>query len=270
MTPEEFRAQVYAHMLQTRGKKYRWFLRALRSFKYLPMNPARGEFLESYYTLMRHVDDIVDSDAPLPWDHESAASYVEEKIAFACNPANPKDSVDHLMRYCFALGERFGQEFSAETQDILQSMLFDAQRTGTGRTSSASDLEHHFNLLDIRGTVRATLKVFGEDAHKSDLLMPLGTAVRKYYNLRDHDEDIAAGLVNIPQEDLIAYSISDPALRSPELASWFRDQAREGMRLVEQHRRQCKREFKTLTALVLNVTYERPAQRYFRRVLANS
>ena len=47
-------------MLNTRGWKYRVFLRYLKLFKYLAFAPKRGEFLESYYTLMRYIDDVLD------------------------------------------------------------------------------------------------------------------------------------------------------------------------------------------------------------------
>ena len=54
------RNRVFKHMLKTRGWKYRAFLRYLRFFKYAAFAPTRGEFLESYYVLMRFLDDVVD------------------------------------------------------------------------------------------------------------------------------------------------------------------------------------------------------------------
>lgn len=65
------RARVFRHMLKTRGWKYRAFLRYLRLFKYFAFSPTCGAFLESYYTLMRYLDDIVDGDTPLPLGYEN-------------------------------------------------------------------------------------------------------------------------------------------------------------------------------------------------------
>ncbi|MDO8928003.1 MAG: hypothetical protein Q7W54_03345 [Bacteroidota bacterium] len=48
---KEMRSQVFRHMLETRGWKYRAFLRQLRFFKYVAFAPVRGEFLESYKSL---------------------------------------------------------------------------------------------------------------------------------------------------------------------------------------------------------------------------
>ena len=58
----KMRNRVFKHMLKTRGWKYRAFLRYLRFFKYAAFAPTRGEFLESYYVLMRFLDDVVDGD----------------------------------------------------------------------------------------------------------------------------------------------------------------------------------------------------------------
>ena len=67
-------------MLATRGWKYRSFLRYLGLFKYLTLDFTRGEFLESYYTLMRYLDDVVDGDIPLPDGYTSESEYILKKI----------------------------------------------------------------------------------------------------------------------------------------------------------------------------------------------
>ena len=105
------RAQIYQHMLKTRGWKYRSFLRFLRLFKYLSFSPARGSFLEYYYVLMRYLDDIVDGDAPLPEGYRDPIAYMEDKIAFSQNLSEPRDAADHLLLHSLRLGGRCGQEF---------------------------------------------------------------------------------------------------------------------------------------------------------------
>ncbi len=261
--------EIFSYMLDTRGEKYKWFLRALRSFKYISMSPTRGDFLEAYYTLMRYIDDIVDGDAPLPEGFQSAVEFVEEKIDFAKHSANPKDSADYLMLYCFELADKFGQEFSSETQDILQSMLFDARRFGKRIIFSEKELLHHFYLLDIRGTVRAALKVFGEDSAKYSLLEPLGLACRIFYNLRDYEDDIKAGLINISAEDFQRFGISDLENRlSSGVQAWFRAQAIKGLELLQEHRKIVPAgDFRLLTRITFPVLYEHSARRYFKKVL---
>src|SRR3989344_3708566 len=154
-TPKAFREQVYSHMLETRGPKYTWFLRALQTFKYASVDPMRGAFLEDYYALMRHVDDIVDGDAPLPPTHNSKEEFVSQKIQFARDPQYPSDTIDDMILHCLDLGKKFGQDFTQETDDILSSMLFDAKRIGKRTLFEGDVLDQHFYRLDIRGTIRA-------------------------------------------------------------------------------------------------------------------
>ena len=263
--------EIFSHMLRTRGSKYKWFLRALRSFKYVSMNPTKGTFLESYYTLMRYVDDVVDGDAEIPNRHNSSEEFVNEKIEFAKNPKNPKDSVDYLMLYCFELANKFGEEFSVETQDILSSMLFDSKRFGKMEVFSENELSYHFHLLDIRGTTSATLKVFGEDSRKYPLLQPLGLASRIYYNIRDYDEDIKAGLVNISKEDCQRFNIPLNDLEnrlSQGVQKWFTDQAEQGMNLLNQHKDN-ESQFGYLARITFPLVYEKPAKKCFEKVLNN-
>ena len=102
----EMRSRVFGHMLKTRGGKYRAFLRYLRLFKYAAFAPARGAFLESYYVLMRYLDDVVDGDAPLPKGSKNESEYILEKIRFSENPTNPQDEIEYLMLYCFELAQK--------------------------------------------------------------------------------------------------------------------------------------------------------------------
>ena len=73
--------------------------------------------------------------------------YLLEKIKFLHNPVDPKDEVDYLMLHCFKVAEKFGEEFQAETEDILNSLLFDANRRGKMIIFPKKELMHHFHLL---------------------------------------------------------------------------------------------------------------------------
>src|SRR3989338_11080727 len=74
------RHRIFSQMIETRGKKYRLFLFCMRSIKYLACQPRRGELLESIYTFMRYLDDVVDGDVALPEGYASAAEYMQRKI----------------------------------------------------------------------------------------------------------------------------------------------------------------------------------------------
>jgi hypothetical protein len=260
-------------MLQTRGWKYRLVLRQMHLFKYLAFAPTRGEFLESYYTLMRYLDDIVDGDVPLPSGYENIIEYLNEKISFSKDPGNPADEVDYLMLYCFQLAEKFGEDFHEETKDILDSLLFDANRRGKGIVFSREELHHHFHLLDIRGTIRATLKIFKDDPGKYLLLESLGMASRHQYDIEDLATDIKAGYINISKEDCTRFGIGKAELSdtsSAAMITWLHHYAIEGLTLLEEHHRIMPiGKFSLLEKATFRLVYENPARKVFLRVLSN-
>jgi hypothetical protein len=268
----EMRSKLFRHMLETRGWKYRVFLRYLRFFKYAAFAPVRGEFLESYYTLMRYLDDVVDGDLPLSEDYLDEAAYLSAKIAFSMQRNNPVDEVDYLMLHCFELAERFGEEFQSETKDILESLMFDALRRGKGIIFTEKELSHHFHLLDIRGTIRATLKIFKDDPGKYRMLEPLGTACRYQYDIEDFDSDIKAGYVNISAEEHERFGIKPQDLyqkSSPGIRLWLHHHAKDGMALLSEHHRIMPQgKFSLFERLVFRLVYENPARKVFKGILA--
>ncbi len=257
-------------MLRTRGWKYRAFLRYLRIFKYVAFAPLRGEFLESFYVLMRYLDDVVDGDVPLPQGYLNESEYIASKIDFSKNRSDPKDEVDYLMLYCFELAQRFGENFDEETEDILTSLLFDARRRGKLIVFPKEELVHHFHILDIRGTIKATLKIFKDDPDQYELLEPLGMACRYQYDLEDFHSDIAAGYVNISKEECAALGITLTDLQNPEspkIKTWFSQRAEEGLELLEEHHRRLPEgSFSLLARATFPLVYELPAKRLFRKM----
>ena len=266
------RSRVYAHMIKTRGWKYRSFLRFLRMFKYLSFSPTRGEFLELYYVLMRYLDDIVDGDAPMPEGYSSASEFINEKILFSRKLSSPQDEADYLMLECYELAAKFNQDVAEETDDILSSLLFDAERKGQYTIFPKDVLEMHFHKMDIRGTIRATLKVFNDDPEKFTLLEPLGTACRYQYDIEDLISDLDAGYVNITQEEMAELDISLEDLklkRTDKLDLWVRKHAKEGLGLLSQHQKNLPSgNFSLLARATFPVVYEWPARKVFKKALS--
>lgn len=268
---KNMRSRVFKHMLKTRGWKYSAFLRYLRFFKYVSFSPTRGDFLESYYTLMRYLDDIVDGDAPLPLGYLDTVNFLKEKIQFSENPNNPKDEVDFLMLHCFNLSKRFHEDFQLETKDILYSLLFDANRKGKGIIFPEKELMRHFHLMDVRGTIKATLKIFKEDPKKYKLLKPLGIATRYQFDLEDFEADIKAGYVNITKEECLLFGIETADLHNSQssgIKKWFKYRAQQGLNLLEEHhQRLLEGRFSLLTRATFPIVYEFPARKFFKKVL---
>lgn len=269
---KNIRSRVFKHMLKTRGWKYRVFLRYLRFFKYISLSITRGDFLESYYTLMRYLDDIVDGDAPIPKGYSNSTDYLLEKIQFSENPNNPKDEVDFLMLHCFNLAKKFNEDFQLETKDILNSLLFDANRKGKGIIFPEKELMQHFHLMDVRGTIKATLKIFKEDPDKYKLLESLGIATRYQFDLEDFEADIKAGYVNITKEECELFGIECKDLnnlQSSSIKNWFKYRAEMGLTLLDEHSQNIPEgRFSLLTRVTFPLVYELPARKLFRKVLS--
>jgi hypothetical protein len=265
-------SRVFNQMLSTRKRKYKSFLWYLRFFKYIAFAPVRGRFLESYYTLMRYLDDVVDGDAVMPAGFASEADYIIEKLHFLDNPVDPKDDADFMMLYCFHLAKKFKTDFTGETRDILESLLFDAKRRGKNERINKEALTKHFHMLDISGTIRATLKIFRDDPGKFRLLEPLGLACRYQYDLEDFDADVAAGYNNIPLEDCEHFGIRTEdlsSLSSKPVRMWLKHHAGEGMLLLSEHHRKISTgKFSMLQKAIFRVVYEMPAKRTFIKILS--
>ncbi len=269
---KKMRSEVFKHMLKTRGQKYRAFLFYLRLFKYLSFNWSRGKFLESYYTLMRYLDDVVDGDIAIPNGYIDSVSYLSEKINFSENPNNPKDKIDFLMLHCFDLAKSFNEDFTMESNDILHSLLFDAKRRGKQIIFPEKELMFHFHSLDVKGTIRATLKVFNEDPTKYKILESLGIASRYQYDLEDFETDIKSGYINISKEEcqLFEIHINDlQNINSIAIKKWLRFRAEQGLALLEEHQGKLSEgKFSLLARLALLFVYELPARKCFRKILS--
>ncbi|TRX71947.1 hypothetical protein [Carboxylicivirga sp. M1479] len=267
----QMRHKVYNYLLETRAWKYRSFLIYLRLFKYISFSPSRGNFLESYYTLMRYIDDIVDGDAPVPKGYKDSEEYIRSKQAFSKLLINPADEVDYLMIYCMELANKIGEDFTGETDDILSSLLFDAKRRGKYIIFPEKELLHHFHIMDVRGTIKATLKLFKEEPDKYTLLQPLGLATRIHYDLQDYESDLEAGYVNISKEDCERFGIRPDYIRDrshPSVQAWFVHQANKGLKLINEHHENMKKaDFSYLTKCTLPVVYEWPAKKFLMDVL---
>ncbi|MBI5390867.1 hypothetical protein HZB02_05205 [Candidatus Woesearchaeota archaeon] len=269
---KELRGEVFAHMRKTRGKKYQGFLLAFSAFRHIiAKTPHHADLMEFYYCLNRYLDDIADRDLRVP-EIKDPAAYLTQKISFAQDPHDPEDRVDQLILLTYDLARKIGHDIRAETLDIFSSLQFDALRWGKQKIFQADELDQHFYRLDIRGTIKGAMKIGNENPQRFGLIMPLGRAVRIYYNLRDYAEDISqCGYINISQEDVTRLRMSMESLTNPQdptMKQWFAEQAEKGLAYLEEHRTMLRGErFNPSTHATFKIVYELPARRYLERVL---
>jgi len=273
----EIKGKIYRQMLD-RGRlnirlNTRAYIWGLKVFKYLPGYRAHGELLEAFYIPMRYIDDLVDGDHDREIPVECRPDYVAGRILFVRDLRNPSDEADYLMMHCFEQAHLAGEDLREEVLDILGSLHFDAKRVGSRNIFTEAELQNYFYMLDIRGTVRAALKVFRELPEKSPTLESLAVASRIYYNLRDFDEDLRVGYVNISAEDCERYGIGASDLsrchhNHAGVRQWFKDQAERGLELLAKHEAaQSSAGFRLVTRLALPLIYVRLAKKFFERVL---
>ena len=260
--------QAYENLSQ-KGRSTRPWVAMLESTPIL-LGQERSRLLLAVNTGMRLLDDIADGDMPPPENH-SRIAYLEQKHAFVREPFYPQDEIDLLFTYCYEQSAKVGIDISEELDAFFQYFLFDANRLRTGKVFTKEELEKAYDNCDIFGTIKGCLKLFGDDPEKYDLLVPLGRATRTYYTMRDWNEDIAAGFVNIPKEDMARLGVQYDELSdisSPGIQTWFHEQATYGLNLLDVHRNNMAvGNFKWLGRLALPLAYERPARGYFENVL---
>lgn len=266
----QVRRDIFSRLVTRDKKKYQSFLRFLRMYKYVSLSLTRGHLLESYYLVMRSIDDVVDADALLPKPFEDPVQYVQGKIRFTNSFTDPQDPIESVYLYSLQLAKRLKISFQEETEEILQALLFDAQRRGKAKVFTRAQLSDHYMMLDIRGTIRAALKIFRERPDNYAFLEPLGRASRIFYDLQDFESDTKAGIVNIPKEDLASFGIDFCSMNLDDRAirTWFVHQARHALKLIDEHRMNLKEaHFTVLTNAILKCVYEVPAKSFFERIL---
>lgn len=263
------KTEAYAGGMQKR-KGARLWIGMLEAAPLFLGSKERGKLLLAVYTGMRLLDDIADGDRPPPAG-VSRIAYLEDKRAFIRNQQNPNDELDYLFTYCYQLADNIGVDIHEELDAFFTYFLFDARRMGTGKVFNRAELDQAYDACDIQGTIRGALIVFGDDPDKVNQLYPLGKAARKYYTLRDYEQDIAAGFVNIPAEAIRTYGITQDDLsnrHSPSVRAWFQEEAVSGLRLLEEYHTVMRHgSFRLRGRFVLPIAYERPARAYFQAVL---
>ena len=219
---------------------------------------------------MRYLDDVADRDINPP-NGFTPSEYIHRKINYTKIKSylrpTARDTIEQLINWCDHLGSKFNCNFEQESVEIMKSLLFDSERYGSKEIFPHEQLQYHFHMLDIHGTVRSCLKLWGEDIGKYELLIPLAQATRIYYDLRDYEEDYDNGYINISKEEFEKYDLCKDKLRDVDhVSQWFHDKAVHGMKLLEEHKK-VENEFGWLSRYTFPMVYEEPAEKFFVGVL---
>jgi len=162
---------------------------------------------------MREIDDVIDDDAPLPHEWQSRKEYLQRKIAFVNDGANPQDDVERVMLRCIervslAFGDDAGESLWHASENVLEGLRFDRERreqfaeTNTPHIFPENRLGKYLTDMELRGIMRGFLTVLGDDHRAIETLAPLVRATRRhFYFVRDLPQDVSKGCINLTEEE---------------------------------------------------------------------
>jgi len=99
-------------------------------------------------------------------------------------------------------------------------------------------------------------------------------ACRHQFDIEDFETDIAAGYVNISEEECNQFGITREdfiKFSSPKLKKWLRQHAEDGMALLKEHHQNLSEgNFSLLTRATFPVVYEFPARKVFQKIISET
>ena len=231
--------------------------------------PERANLIRSGNFYWRWVDDIADSDRPLPEKYANEKEFLEgrrdvaTKLFFSVRQNVWGDREDILLAHYHYLSSRLGIDLVKESFDILDTIMWDEERARHKKVLNQGELDANLGKLDI-ACVSGGLKVAEERCTAQDL-ESLSWAVRTMFNLRDFPKDYARGLINISAEDIEGYEIDlakidgrnfEELVAYDPMRRWYQVKVREGLRFLNLARADLAGlHLKWITRTVINLNF---------------
>jgi membrane-associated phospholipid phosphatase len=195
--------------------------------------------LRAGYSLLQHVDDVLDGDRRVSCDPETYVRKVRQWIAGA---AEADGSALSCLATCVAAAlDRAGGEGEDPRSDLLRLidvLVEDRRRMDRGSRMGASALASHHRST-FRGSLNLALILMGSSLRADDV-PELVDALAWCSPVRDLEEDFRKGLINIPEEVIRAAGAAGADVRdlrslmaSAATREWMRGEYRRGASAVE-------------------------------------
>ncbi len=177
------------------------------------ITPMTAQVARAAYFFCRHIDDILDGDRIIPYPREYVSS-IQKGMEGDSGPR----IVD---LYKFVMNRVDGVE--NDFRELIDMMLFDYDRSLEKRILTGQELRDYYRRLffpvfDIGFRVVGS-SLRGNDV--SDMVEVLG----RLYSIRDMEEDLSKGVINIPKEEIKqsgVYDLSYTIVRSnSHLLRWM-------------------------------------------------
>jgi hypothetical protein len=246
---------------------------------------------EMSYVIVRTVDDIADEG-----DIDKGSNHLRKIIEFIENDTEPEHENEILLQYIFDTARIVRRDTAVLEKaflNIFRCVESDVQRrrlalSGTPCIRSEKEVRDYIEVMEYQGIFRLIFELFGESEEEHKKIWPLVEAGRlHFYLLRDAVEDIAAGLINIPDtflpDDLDRmilfcvrleeykdrnmnerlYKIKKLVEEFPSIYPWVSDQIEKGVNKLEEYKKGRKTCASWRTKILLWGSFRR-TKKFFR------
>lgn len=199
----------------------RYLLTGLAIWGYSLRRWRETRLLRTGFCLAQHIDDVLDGDRPVSGD---PVAYARGLLRGEPGPLAPLAA-----SVLEELDRRGGRE---TLEELVEVLIEDRRRMDARRTMSAAALAAHHRKT-FRLSLDLTLLAAGSDLRAEDA-PELVDALAWCSPVRDLEEDLAKGLINIPEEVLAQVPAHSGLLSAEPVQDWLRAEHRRGAEAIDQ------------------------------------
>ena len=187
--------------------------------------------LRAAYCVAQYADDVLDGDRRVPIEPEAQVRSILGVLAGGApsGPASPEKAAEQLAAF---LAAELDPAARGEMSELLELLIEDRRRMDARRTMTALALaEHHRRIFFL--SLDLTFQLAGARLRAGDT-PELLEAFTWCSPVRDLEEDLAKGLINIPEDVLAEAGWTGrepelgPALDAPAVREWLRREHSRG------------------------------------------
>jgi hypothetical protein len=197
----------------------RYLLTGLAIWGYSLRRWRQTRLLRAGFCLAQHIDDVLDGDRRV---HGDPVAYVRGLLGGEPGPLAPLSG--------FVVAELRRRDGREKLDALVEVLIEDRRRMDARKTMPAAALAtHHHKTFSL--SLDLTLIAVGSDLRAEDA-PDLIDALSWCSPIRDLDEDLAKGLINIPEEVLarVPGPVGPRTLLAAEpIKAWLREEHRRGV-----------------------------------------
>jgi hypothetical protein len=198
----------------------RYLLTGLAIWGYSLRRWRETRLLRTGFCLAQHIDDVLDGDRRVPGD---PVAYARGLLRGETGPLAPLAA--------FVQGELDRRGGREKLEELVEVLIEDRRRMDARRTMSAAALATHHRRT-FRLSLDLTLIAAGSELRATDA-PELVEALAWCSPIRDLEEDLAKGLINIPEEVLARVPVAADPLTAEPVKTWLQEEHRKGVEAIE-------------------------------------